>query len=123
MHSWAWNDHLAPWVARYVELPMRPLFCVIERPTRGRQWSATSLGGLRRYAALLGFGAGSRRISFLTRTRSSSHASGCRCLVLAVSVRFLRAQTTRGSGTGMRTSTPAEPGTGPVMCIRRRGGC
>jgi hypothetical protein len=51
MDSWAWSDHLAPWVAHRVELPVGPLFCVIDGPTRGRPWSATAARGeLRRYA-------------------------------------------------------------------------
>ena len=56
MDSWAWSDHLAPWLACRVELPVGPLFCVIDGPTRGRPWSATAARGeLRRYAAAAGF--------------------------------------------------------------------
>jgi hypothetical protein len=51
MDAWAWSDHLAPWLACRVELPVGPLFCVIDGPTRGRPWSATAARGeLRRYA-------------------------------------------------------------------------
>ncbi len=51
MDAWAWADHLAPWVARRVELPIGALFCVIDGPTRGRPWSATAARDeLRRYA-------------------------------------------------------------------------
>jgi hypothetical protein len=32
MDSWAWSDHLAPWVACRVDLPVGPLFCVIDGP-------------------------------------------------------------------------------------------
>ena len=42
LDAWAWNDHLAPWVASRVELPIGALFCVIDGPTRGRPWSATA---------------------------------------------------------------------------------
>jgi site-specific recombinase XerC len=28
MDAWAWGDHLAPWLACRVELPVGPLFCV-----------------------------------------------------------------------------------------------
>jgi integrase/recombinase XerD len=31
-----------PWVADRVELPVGPLFCVIDGPTRGRAWSASA---------------------------------------------------------------------------------
>jgi integrase len=55
MDAWAWSDHLAPWLAGRVELPVGPLFCVIDGPTRGRPWSATAARGeLRRYALAAG---------------------------------------------------------------------
>jgi site-specific recombinase XerD len=55
MDSWAWSDHLAPWLACRAELPMGALFCVIDGPTRGRPWSATAVRGeLRRYALAAG---------------------------------------------------------------------
>jgi site-specific recombinase XerD len=55
MDSWAWSDHLAPWLACRAELPVGALFCVIDGPTRGRPWSATAARGeLRRYALAAG---------------------------------------------------------------------
>jgi hypothetical protein len=55
MDAWAWSDHLAPWLAARVELPVGALFCVIDGPTRGRPWSATAARGeLRRYTAAAG---------------------------------------------------------------------
>jgi hypothetical protein len=30
MDAWAWSDHLAPWLAARVELPIGALFCVID---------------------------------------------------------------------------------------------
>jgi site-specific recombinase XerC len=55
MDAWGWSDHLAPWLARRVELPVGPLFCVIDGPTRGRPWSATAVRGeLRRHALAAG---------------------------------------------------------------------
>jgi integrase/recombinase XerD len=55
MDSWAWSDHLAPWLACRAELPIGALFCVIDGPTRGRPWSATAARGeLRRYALAAG---------------------------------------------------------------------
>ena len=51
MDPWAWSDHLAPWVACRTQLPLGPLFCVIDGATRGRPWSATAVRAeLRRYA-------------------------------------------------------------------------
>jgi integrase len=55
MDGWAWSDHLAPWLAVRVALPVGALFCVIDGPTRGRPWSATAARGeLRRHAAAAG---------------------------------------------------------------------
>jgi site-specific recombinase XerD len=55
MDGWAWSDHLAPWLAVRVALPVGALFCVIDGPTRGRPWSATAARGeLRCYAAPAG---------------------------------------------------------------------
>ena len=55
MDPWAWSDHLAPWVACRTELPLGPLFCVIDGATRGRPWSATAVRAeLRRYALAAG---------------------------------------------------------------------
>ena len=67
----AWGDHLAPWLAVRVELPVGALFCVIDGPTRGRPWSATAARGeLRRYAAPAGCGTASRRINMPTSSLS-----------------------------------------------------
>ena len=44
MNAWAWSDHLALWLAPRVELPVGPLFCVIDGPTRGRPWSPPRVG-------------------------------------------------------------------------------
>ena len=41
MDAWAWSA-LEPWLADRVELPIAPLFCVIDGPTRGRAWSASA---------------------------------------------------------------------------------
>jgi integrase len=42
MDAWAWSA-LAPWIANRTELPVGPLFCVIDGPTRGRAWSASQV--------------------------------------------------------------------------------
>jgi len=55
MDPWAWSDHLAPWVACRTQLPLGPLFCVIDGATRGRPWSATAVRAeLRSYALAAG---------------------------------------------------------------------
>jgi integrase len=52
--EWAW-EHLQPWIDRRLELPVGPLFCVINGPTRGRPWSpAAARAELRRTAAAAG---------------------------------------------------------------------
>jgi len=58
MDPWAWSDHLAPWVACRTQLPLGPLFCVLNGATRS--------------------GADSRRISSAMLTLSSSPAKACR---------------------------------------------
>jgi site-specific recombinase XerD len=40
MDAWAWSP-LAPWITERTDLPVGPLFCVIDGPTRGRAWSAS----------------------------------------------------------------------------------
>ena len=41
MDAWAWST-IEPWLADRVQLPVGPLFCVIDGPTRGRAWSASA---------------------------------------------------------------------------------
>src|SRR3954468_13395682 len=54
MDAWGW-EQLAPWLAARVELPVGPLFCIIDGPTRGRSWlSAGVRVELRRLAAQAG---------------------------------------------------------------------
>jgi hypothetical protein len=72
MDPWGW-DHLRPWVELRMAMPVGPLLCVIEGPTRGRPWAATppelSCG-----ESPLGPGreGASRRTSCATPTPSSS---------------------------------------------------
>ena len=40
--AWGWTA-LEPWLADRVQLPVGPLFCVIDGPTRGRAWSASAV--------------------------------------------------------------------------------
>ena len=39
MDDWAW-EQLEPWLQARLELPVGPLFCIINGPTRGRPWTA-----------------------------------------------------------------------------------
>jgi site-specific recombinase XerD len=54
MDAWGW-EQLRPWRAARVELPLGPLFCVIDGPTRGREWSGAAVRSeFRRLAARAG---------------------------------------------------------------------
>ena len=41
MDDWAWQQ-LEPWLPARVELPIGPLFCVVNGATRGRPWAAAA---------------------------------------------------------------------------------
>jgi site-specific recombinase XerC len=78
MDDWAW-EQLAPWLDVRVELPVGPLFCVVNGATRGRPWAAAAARTeLRRVAREAGVGGGSRRTSCATRTRSRWRVRACR---------------------------------------------
>jgi integrase len=54
MDDWAW-EQLAPWLHARMELPVGPLFCVVNGATRGRPWAAAAARSeLRRTARLAG---------------------------------------------------------------------
>jgi site-specific recombinase XerD len=54
MDEWGW-EQLRPWLAARAELPVGPLFSIIDGPTRGRAWSAASVRSeFRRIAARAG---------------------------------------------------------------------
>jgi site-specific recombinase XerD len=55
MDDWGF-EHLAQWLEQRVELPIGPLFCVIDGPTKGRRaWAGTAVRAeLRRLAAQAG---------------------------------------------------------------------
>ena len=42
LDAWGW-EQLRPWLAVRLELPVGPLFCVIDGPTRGRPWSSANV--------------------------------------------------------------------------------
>jgi integrase len=41
MDAWGW-DELQPWLAHRLKVPIGPLFCVVNGPTRGRTWSSAA---------------------------------------------------------------------------------
>jgi site-specific recombinase XerD len=54
MDEWGW-DQLHPWLDARAELPVGPLFCIIDGPTRGRPWSGAAVRGeFRRLAVQAG---------------------------------------------------------------------
>jgi site-specific recombinase XerD len=54
MDDWGW-EQLRPWLGARTELPVGPLFCIIEGRTRGRAWSAANVRTeFRRVAARAG---------------------------------------------------------------------
>ena len=72
MDAWGWEE-LQPWLELRLQLPVGPLFCVINGPTRGRHWSsAAARADLRRTAVHAGSGGASRHTSSGTRMQSSS---------------------------------------------------
>jgi hypothetical protein len=78
MDEWGWEP-LQLWLNARLELPVGPLFCIIDGPTRGRAWSgaaaAPSCAGWRRAQVSA---VGSRRTSCATPTPSSSPARASR---------------------------------------------
>ena len=78
MDEWGW-EQLRPWVSARAELPVGPLFCIIDGPTRGRRWSGAAVRTeFRRLAVSARVSGASRRTSCATRMRSSSLARACR---------------------------------------------
>jgi integrase len=54
MDEWGW-EQLRPWLDARDELPVRPLFFIIDGPTRGRPWSSAAVRSeFRRVAARAG---------------------------------------------------------------------
>ena len=54
MDAWGW-EQLSPWLCARVALPVGPLFCIIDGPTRGRSWSSAGVRvEFRRLAARAG---------------------------------------------------------------------
>jgi site-specific recombinase XerD len=57
MDDWGW-EHLNRWIDRRLELPVGPLFCIVDGPTRGRPWPQA---GVRSQLRRLAVEAGVRR--------------------------------------------------------------
>jgi site-specific recombinase XerD len=54
MDTWGW-EQLRPWLAARIQLPVGPLLCIIDGPTRGRPWSSAGVRvEFRRLAAQAG---------------------------------------------------------------------
>jgi site-specific recombinase XerD len=54
MDPWGW-DHLRPWLELRTAMPVGPLLCVIDGPTRGRRWASDAdRAQLRRVASKAG---------------------------------------------------------------------
>jgi hypothetical protein len=78
MDEWAW-EQLASWLAVRVELPVGPLFCVVNGATRGRPWAAAAARSeLRRVAREVGVAGASHRTNSATPTPSRWPARACR---------------------------------------------
>jgi integrase len=79
MDQWAW-EQLEPWSAVRFELPVGPLFCVINGPTCGRPWSAAAARTeLRRTAATAGVRRRFAPHQLRTPTRSRWHTKAFHC--------------------------------------------
>jgi site-specific recombinase XerD len=69
MDEWGW-EQLRPWLIVRAELPVEPLFCIIDGPTRGRLWSGAAVRSeFRRVAAQAGV-----RRRFAPRQLRHAHA-------------------------------------------------
>jgi integrase len=110
MDEWGW-EHLRPWLSARAELPVGPLFCIIDGPTAGDRGqaprSAPSSAGspLRRES-----GVASRRTSCATRTRWSSPARASRSTSSSASSgtpTSARRRSTSRESTPRRSSPPS----------------
>ena len=110
MDEWGW-EHLRPWLSARAELPVGPLFCIIDAPPAGDRGQApqsapSSAGSLLRR----GSGAGSRRTSCAMRTRWSSPARASRSTSSSASSgtpTSARPRSTSKESTPRRSSRPS----------------
>ena len=112
MDEWGW-EQLRPWLSARPELPVGPLFCIVDGPTRGRpgrapRSAASSAGSQRKHASA----AASRRTSCATRTRSSSPARASRSTSSSANSdtpTSARRRSTSKASTPRRSSPPSAP--------------
>jgi integrase len=118
MDAWGW-EQLQPWLAARVELPIGPLFCVIDGPTRGRPWSSANVRvEFRRSPPRRASGAASRRTSCATPTPSSSPARAWRSTSSSASSATptsARPASTCRASTPKRSSPRCTRGARPMM--------
>jgi integrase/recombinase XerD len=82
MDEWAW-EHLQRWIELRLDLPIGPLFCVINGPTRGRSWSAAAArADLRRTATTAGVRRRFAPTSSVTPTPSRWRTEGVSLIVI-----------------------------------------
>jgi integrase len=77
MDDWAW-EQLEPWLEARVQLPVGPLFCVVNGPTRGRPWRPPPAPSYDASPATPACDDASRPISCATPTPSRWPARACR---------------------------------------------
>ena len=78
MEDWGWQE-LQPWLELRLQLPIGPLFCVINGATRGRRWAtAAARAQLRRTTAAAGVRRRFAPTNFAAPTPSRWRAKACR---------------------------------------------
>ncbi len=75
-------EELHPWLEQRLQLPVGPLFCVINGRTRGRHWSSAAARAELRRTAVQASGGASRRTSSGMLTQSSSARAGVPLIVI-----------------------------------------
>jgi integrase len=117
MDDWGW-EQLRPWLGQRTSMPIGPLFCVIDGPTRGKPWTAPAVRiRLRRLAAK----AGVRRRFAPHQLR---HAHAVEMAREGVPLNVIQRQVTRTcasprstckASTAPRSSTSSTPRRAPLM--------
>jgi integrase len=112
MDEWGW-EQLRPWLAARAELPVGPLFCIIDGRTRGRAWSAANVRSeFRRVAARAGVRRRFAPHSCATRTPSSWPARAYRSTSSSASSATPTSappRSTSKASTPRRSSPPSTP--------------
>src|SRR5215203_151652 len=112
MEDWAW-ERLELWLQARVQLPVGPLFCIVNGPTRGRPWSA---GAVRSELRTVAREAGVRR-RFAPHQLRHAHAvemarEGVPLIVIHASSgtpTSASPRSTSRASTTLRSSTPSTP--------------